>query len=94
MAKDFFLGDPALDKMMKVLVALSRETYVLKDRVKLMESLLDKKGMVTKEEFNSYVLSDEDLRLAKLKSDEFVGSVFAPLLSRGSSNILSEEPKE
>ena len=94
MAKDFFLGDPALDKMMKVLVALSRETYVLKDRVKLMESLLDKKGMVTKEEFNSYVLSDEDLRLAKLKCDEFVGSVFAPLLSRGTSNTFSEEPKE
>jgi hypothetical protein len=80
MAKDFFLGEPALDKMMTVLVSLSRETYVLKDRMSLMESLLNKKGCVTQEDFETHVMSDAELKAAKQKSDDFVRTIFSPLL--------------
>ena len=45
MPKDYFLGnEPSVDRVMKVVIALARETYVLKDRLGIVERKLDEKG--------------------------------------------------
>ena len=40
-SKDFFLGDPMLDRVMQVLITVARESYVTKDRLAVLEKILE-----------------------------------------------------
>jgi hypothetical protein len=80
MAKDYFLDHPTVDKVMRVVIALARETYVMKDRMALVETLLDKKGHVTRADIETHKPTDEQRAVSKADADRFIGEVMGPIV--------------
>jgi len=80
MAKNHFLEHPTVDKVMRVVIALARETYVLKDRMVLMETLLDEKGYVTRRDFEMRQPSEAEREKSKADADHFINSVMGPIV--------------
>ena len=81
MSQKIFLDNKNLDTVMKVLISLARETYTLKDRLSLVEAIMDKKGVVSKDDLSSYVFSADEREEAKKRSDEFVNNIMMPIIS-------------
>ena len=81
MAKDYFLDDPIVDKVMKVVMALAREAYVTRDRLALIEKKLDEKGVVYSADLDDYNPTDEEQVAINERRDEFVNSILEPLVS-------------
>ena len=82
MAKDYFLDeDPAVDRVMKVVVSLARETYVLKDRLGIVERKLDEKGVVTRADLDSYKPTPEEEKEILAARDAFVEDVLSPIVT-------------
>ena len=79
MAKDYFLGDPIVDKVMKVVMALASETYVTRDRLALIERKLNEKGVVYSEDLDNYQPTDEEQAEVDRRRDEFVSSILKPI---------------
>ena len=79
MAKDYFLGDPIVDKVMKVVMALASETYVTRDRLALIERKLNEKGVVYSEDLDNYQPTDEEQAEMDRRRDEFVNSLLKPI---------------
>ena len=82
MAKDYFLDDdPAVDRVMKVVVALARETYVLKDRLGIIERKLNEKGVLTRADLNDFKPTAEEEKEILSARDAFVEDVLSPIVS-------------
>ena len=82
MGKDYFLDDdPAVDRVMKVVVALARETYVLKDRLGIVERKLDEKGVVTRADLDSYKPTPDEEKEILAARDAFVEDVLSPIVT-------------
>ena len=54
-----FFDDPAVDKLLAIVMALVGEVAVLRDRNDTLERLVDEKGLINKEEIDSYKPSEE-----------------------------------
>ena len=81
MAKDYFLDeDPAIDRVMKVVVALARETYVLKDRLGIVERKLDEKGVLTRADLDEFKPNEEEEKEILAARDAFVEDVLYPIV--------------
>ena len=81
MPKDYFLDDhPAVDRVMKVVVALARETYVLKDRLGVGERKLDEKGVVSRADLDAYKPTPEEEKEILVARDAFVEDVLSPII--------------
>jgi hypothetical protein len=82
MAKDYFLDEePSVDRVMKVVVALARETYVLKDRLGIVERKLDEKGVVTRADLETYKPTEDEEKEILATRDAFVESVLSPIVA-------------
>lgn len=81
MAKDYFLDHPTVDKVMRVVVALARETYVMKDRMALIETLLDEKGHVTRLDIENHQATEDQRKASKAEADRFIGEVMGPIVT-------------
>ncbi|MCY4477266.1 MAG: hypothetical protein OXC70_04690 [Gammaproteobacteria bacterium] len=64
-----WLGDEMLDRMMNVIMGLAEELYVTRDRLKVMERVLESRGALEREELDNWnpdesqqdeILSDRD----------------------------------
>ena len=64
-----WLGDEMLDRMMNVIMGLAEELYVTRDRLKVMERVLESRGALGRDELNNWkpdqnqqdeILSDRD----------------------------------
>lgn len=80
MAKDYFLDDPIVDKVMKVVMALAREAYVTRDRLALIEKKLDEQGVVYSADLENYNPTDAEQATINQRRDEFVNSILEPLI--------------
>lgn len=54
-----FFDDPAVDKLLAMVMALAGEVAVLRDRNDTLERLIDQKGLVDRDEIESYKPSQE-----------------------------------
>jgi predicted class III extradiol MEMO1 family dioxygenase len=79
-AKDYFLDHPSIDKVMKVVMALAQETYVNRDRLALVEKILDDKGVLTRNDLDHYQPSEEEQHDIKRRRDDFVASILRPIV--------------
>ncbi|MGY8963731.1 MAG: hypothetical protein ACKVKT_09265 [Rhodospirillales bacterium] len=83
MPKDYFLGnEPSVDRVMKVVIALARETYVLKDRLGIVERKLDEKGVVTRADLDDYKPTADDEKEILETRDVFVESILSPIVAQ------------
>jgi len=77
--KDYYLDHPVIDKVMKVVIALARETYVMYDRMALIEKKLDEKGVLTRADLDNYVASADEQKEIEQRRDAFVANILAPI---------------
>ena len=80
MSKDHFLDHPTVDKVMKVVLALARETYVLRDRLALIESVMDEKGVVTRADLDAHKPQDAEREQMNQAAHEFIASILGPIV--------------
>lgn len=84
MPKDYFLDEePTIDRVMKVVIALARETYVLKDRLGVVERTLDDKGVLTRADLDAYQPTPDAEKEILADRDTFVESILSPIVSDG-----------
>lgn len=71
-----FFDDPAVDKVLAMLLTLASEVWGLRERMAALEAVAAERGMALGEEIERYQFSDEQMaRLAGLRN-EFVGGLF------------------
>lgn len=83
MSTERFLGDPVLDRMMKVILALSQEVYVLRDRLGVVEKLLDERHMISRADIEDYVPSGQDQSRILAERDAYIERLLSPLTDAG-----------
>lgn len=49
-----FFNDPAIDRLLGMIMTLSAEVWVLSDRMKSVEQLLDSKGVLSRADIDAY----------------------------------------
>ena len=92
MVKKNFLGDDNLDPIMRVVISLARETYTLKDRLSLLERIMNKKGYISQDDFSNYIFSDTEREEVRQESEEFINSIMMPITT--DYNNSSKEDKD
>ncbi len=80
MSKDYFLDHPNLDKVMKVVMALAQETYVNRDRLALVEKILDDKGVLRRGDLDRYEPTEDEQRAIEQRRDDFVAAILRPIV--------------
>ena len=82
MAKDYFLDDPNLDKVMKVVMALAREAYVTRDRMQLIEKKLAEQGLLSSDQLDRFEPTPEEQAEIHRKRDEFIANLLGPIVEK------------
>ena len=83
-----FFDDPALDRMMGVVMALATEHYVLRDRVRALENELARQGNLQPDALNR-APNEVEREAARADSEAFAQALVEPLLGRQQSSGAS-----
>lgn len=78
-AEQQFFDDPAVDGLMGVLMALATDHYVLRDRVRALESELTKSGQLDPKTLAA-ALPPADAAAAQAEANAFAHELLRPLL--------------
>jgi hypothetical protein len=74
-----FLGDPVVDQLLEAVIALSAEVWIERDRRMLLESLLEEKGLVARNELEMRVSPAEEKDDRARAREELVHRVLGSL---------------
>ncbi|MCM2387330.1 hypothetical protein [Streptomyces albipurpureus] len=74
-----FFEDPAIDKLLGMVLALAGETYVLRDRVRVLEQLLTDGGNLPAGAVDGYVIPTEAEPDWRTDRDAFFDRLLGPL---------------
>lgn len=80
-----FLGNPHIDNLMSVVIALGAEIWADRQRIKVIERLMETEGMATAEMVEAYVPADAEKEAWEAERMEMVERVYG-VLSRDTSN--------
>lgn len=75
-----FFNDPALDKMMGVVMALAAEVYILRDRNRALEEMLEKSGLLLAGALDNYQPDHARSQQLAAERDAFIARIMQPLL--------------
>lgn len=74
-----FLGNAHIDNLITIVIALGAEIWESKQRMLIMERLLEKHGRVTEEMIEQYVATDEEVELWEAKKAAMTERVYSVL---------------
>ncbi|MFM8988234.1 MAG: hypothetical protein ACKOUS_00860, partial [Alphaproteobacteria bacterium] len=80
-----FFADPAIDRVLGVVMALAGEVYVLRDRVRCLEALLAKQGAIAEGALDAFSPTAEQAEASAADRDAFVAQLMDNLLGRHSA---------
>jgi hypothetical protein len=80
--RQFFFDDPAIDKLVSMLLALSGEVWVLRERLAAVEGVAAAKRAFTTEDVEGYEFSPSELQRLGAMRGEFIGNLFRVLDER------------
>lgn len=84
-----FLGNPMLDNMMASMIALGTEMWSMRRRMKVLEALLEGKG-ITNEMVEQYVPTADQEAAWQKDRDRFINLTYSPMLRQGDLPISSK----
>ena len=77
-----WLGDETLDRMMNVIMGLAEELYVTRDRLQVMERVLESRGTLDRDELDRWK-PDEDQQEEILRDrDAFIQAILSRALDK------------
>lgn len=77
-----FFADPAIDRIMGVVMALAGEVYVLRDRMRVLEARLNEQGVLAPGALDSFAPTPEQAQAAQADRDAFVSHLLDNLLGQ------------
>jgi hypothetical protein len=75
-----FFADPAVDTLARVVVELAAETWVQRDRIRVLETILGQRGAIDPGLVETYQPSAEELQRTLKERDAFVARLLSPIL--------------
>lgn len=92
MKEQLFFNDPAIDRLMGMVMALAAEIYILRDRNQALEELLEQSGVLRPGAIENLQPSPERRAELAAQRDAFIARIIEPIISAGraSSNIDEE----
>jgi hypothetical protein len=89
-----FFPDPHVDRVLGVVMELAGEVYVLRERIRMVETLLDRKGYVSRADLadlERQATTEERSALA-VERDAFVERILTPMTDLADSPAPEFEP--
>jgi hypothetical protein len=87
-----FFRDPAVDRILGVVMELAGELYVVRDRLRTLETLLEQRGTVSVADLESYRPSPEELSRRLAERDALIQRLLAPMTAEAESPAPAFEP--
>ena len=84
-----WLGDEMLDRMMNVIMGLAEELYVTRDRLQVMERVLESKGSLNREELDRWEPDAKQQEEVLRNRDAFIQAI----LARALDNPPAKDPE-
>jgi len=78
-----FMGNPYLDHMFAAITAMSGEIWSVRRRLNIVETLMDKKGTVSRADVEQYMPTKEEQDAWNAQRDNFINLVFDPFTRPG-----------
>jgi hypothetical protein len=89
-----FLGNPHIDNLMSIVIALGAEVWADRQRNRIIEHLLETKGKVTKAMIEEYVPTEEQKTAWATERDLMTKRVYSVLARDTSGARPFGEPRE
>lgn len=77
-----WLGDEMLDRMMNVIMGLAEELYVTRDRLKVMERVLESRGALGRDELNNWKPDQNQQDEILSERDAFIQAILGRALDK------------
>jgi hypothetical protein len=87
-----FFRDPAVDRVLGVAMELAAEVYVLRDRLRRLERVLERQGTLQSAELEGYTPSAEERSQRLRERDELIARILAPMTAEADSPSPPFEP--
>jgi hypothetical protein len=87
-----FFRDPAIDRFLGVVMELAGELYVMRDRLRTLETLLQQRGTLSVADFDTYRPSPEEHSRRLAERDAFIQRILAPMTAEAESPAPAFEP--
>jgi hypothetical protein len=68
--------DPAMDILLGIVVSLGNEVYVLRDRLRIIEKMLEAKGTMSRADVEAYKPTPEEEEEIRKDNDAFMARLF------------------
>lgn len=92
MADLTFFPDPSVDRLLGVVMELASELYVLRDRLRTIEQVLEQKGVLTADDLAGYTPSSEERAARLADRDALIARITAPMTYSADSPAPPFEP--
>jgi hypothetical protein len=89
-----YFDDPALDRMLSILMAVVGEVSVLKERLDTVERLLDAKGTISRADIEAYEPDREAAYERGLATKEYIARVMRGVQQDMEAMVGDEPPVE
>ncbi len=74
-----FFPDPAMDRVLGVVMELAAELHVLRERLRTVEQLLDERGAISRADLDAYRPTPEERAARLAERDAFIQRILAPM---------------
>lgn len=68
--------DPAIDTLLSIVLSLGNEVYALRDRVRIIEKMLEAKGTISRADIEAYKPTLEEEEELRKDNDAFMARLF------------------
>jgi hypothetical protein len=68
--------DPAVDTLLSVVLSLGAEVYALRDRMRIIEKMLEAKGTISRADIEAYKPTPEEGEEIRKDNDAFMARLF------------------
>jgi hypothetical protein len=68
--------NPALDTLLGVVISLGNEVWVMRDRMRVIEQLLESKGTISRADIEAYKPTPEEEEQIRKDNDAFMARLF------------------
>ena len=68
--------DPAMDTLLAIVVSLGAEVYVLRDRLRIIEEMLEAEGTISRADVGAYKPTPEEEEEIRKDNDAFMARLF------------------
>ncbi len=87
-----FLGDPVVERMLSILLAVAGEVSVLKERLDTVERLLETKGSIDRADIESYMPDPDAAYQRSVMTKEYVARIMRGMQQDMEAMQTAERP--